>query len=247
MSETFVLGPISAAVLGVYSGNYSLVERAFSGFNPPLYKIEGEPISAIVPTHNEENYIGKCLKCLLNQTYFPIETIVVDYASEDRTREIAQRYGAKVIQTDEPGVGNARDLGAEKAAHNFLFFTDADAIFENQLIEKMAKRLEETNADIVTVPAIYYDTVNPFLVIGMNIHKFRAPWLLSARAILIPKQIWAEVGGWEVPIWEERHLGLKLKKAGFKIEMARDLAVATTARRWYRKSRAIRSELLELV
>jgi len=245
MSEISVLGPVSAAILGVYSGNYRVVERAFTGLNPPLYKIRGEPISAIIPTHNEEDYIGKCLKCLSNQTYFPIEVIIVDYISEDRTCEIARKYGARVLHIDEPGVGNARDLGAEEASHNFLFFTDADAIFENQLIEKMAKKLER-GADVVTVPPVYYDTINPILLIGINVHRYRAPWLLSARATLIPKEVWAEVNGWEVPIWEERHFGLKLERAGFKIEMTRDRAVATTARRWYGKSRAIRSELLEM-
>jgi len=230
---------ISAITSGVYSANRLMVEKALTGLSPPPYRVEGEPISAIICTHNEEEYIGNCITCLLNQTYPPAEIIVVDYESEDRTKKIAWSLGAKIIETNVPGVGNARDLGAEKSSFKYLFFTDADTIMENKIIEELAKTLEK-GCDVVSVPPVYYDTKNPFLIFGINLHRFRAPWDISGRATLIPKEVWRNVDGWELPIWEERHFGLKLKNAGYNIEMRRDLAVATTARRWWGESRALR-------
>jgi len=230
---------ISSALTGVYSGNRIIVKRALSGLKPPPYRIRGELISAIVPTHNEENFIGNCLTCIRNQTYFPIEMLIMDYASEDKTCEVARGYGAKVVKIGEPGVGNARDLGVLAAKSDFLFFTDADTIFENQLVEKMARDLE-SGWDLVTVPAVYYDTSNPLLILGINFSRFRSPWVLSARATLTHRDVWREVGGWELPLWEERHFGRKLREAGYKIKKRRDLAVATSCRSWYGQSRALR-------
>ena len=47
-------------------------------------------ISVIVPAYNEETKIEKCLKALLNQEYEPIEIILINNGSTDRTGEIAE-------------------------------------------------------------------------------------------------------------------------------------------------------------
>lgn len=234
---------LTPILLGVQAGNRLVVKRALTGLTPPSYRIRGERISAIIATHNEEDYIDGCLTCLQNQTYFPIEVIVVDFESEDQTRQIARRdYGAKIVDISVPGVGNARDFGVLYASSDVLFFTDADVIFENRLVEEMFMDLEN-GWDVVTVPAVYYDTatplsINPLLNLGMNISRLgRAPWILSGRATLTRKETWQQVGGWELPIWEERHFGRKLKQAGYEIKMRRRLAVATPR---YRESRAMR-------
>jgi len=229
---------VASVVAGMGQATRELVERALEGLSSPPYRRHGTPVSAIVPTHNEENYLPACLECLSNQTHAPIEEIVVDYGSEDATREVAYSYGARVIEAPEPGVGNARDLGAEAASYDVLFFTDADTIFENRLVEEMLESLE--THDVVTVSHVYYDTRNPILVAGAALHRLRGPWLVSARGTLIDRDLLFGVGGWEVPIWEERHLSKKLLKAGATVKKRNDLAVATSARAWYGRSRALR-------
>lgn len=230
---------VSSSVLGVQSANRLMVQRAIQGLYPAPYKIEGEPVSAIVCTHNEEDYLGNCLKSIQHQTYCPMQIVVVDYESEDETREIAREFGAKILHASEPGVGNARDLGAKHATANYLFFTDADAILESRVVEEMAKTLE-AGFDVVTVPAVYYDTSNPVLSLLMNVQRFRADWIMSGRATLTPKAVWESVGGWELPFGEERHFGKKLRDAGYMCKSRRDLAVGTSARLWYGESRAAR-------
>jgi len=244
---SWLLSFLSPILLGVQAGNRLVVKRALNGLTLPSYRIRGERISAIIPTHNEEDYIGECLTCLQNQTYFPIEVIVVDFESQDQTRQIARAYGAKIVDMRVPGVGNARDIGVLYASSDTLFFSDADVIFENRLVEEMVKDLEN-GWDVITVPAVYYDTakpvpINPLLNLGMNISRLgRAPWILSGRATLTRKETWRQVGGWELPIWEERHFGRKLNQAGYKINMRRRLALTTPR---FRESRAMRLQSIQ--
>ena len=51
-------------------------------------------ISVIIPCRNEEKFIGKCLDSILNQDYpkEKMEVLVVDGMSEDRTREIIEKF-----------------------------------------------------------------------------------------------------------------------------------------------------------
>src|SRR5207247_9084473 len=54
-------------------------------------------VSIIVPCRNEEGYVGKCLESILGSDYPQerLEVLVVDGASDDRTREIVKRYAER--------------------------------------------------------------------------------------------------------------------------------------------------------
>lgn len=69
-----------------------------------------ELVSVIIPVHNGEQFISRCLDSLDSQSYENIEMIIVDDASEDRTFEILKnRYGnennVKIIRCDKVGGG----------------------------------------------------------------------------------------------------------------------------------------------
>jgi glycosyltransferase involved in cell wall biosynthesis len=91
-------------------------------------------VSIIVPARNEEANIGDCLRSLTSQTGVTFEIIVVDDASTDRTREIAQSFaGVRVISPKPPrdnwtGKNNALVAGTKEAHAGWLLFTDADTL-----------------------------------------------------------------------------------------------------------------------
>ncbi len=91
-------------------------------------------VSVIVPARNEEACLGACLESLAAQAGIGFEIIVVNDASTDRTREIAQSFPqVRVVDADAPpsgwtGKNNAMAVGARVAGGEWLLFTDADTV-----------------------------------------------------------------------------------------------------------------------
>ncbi len=90
-------------------------------------------LSIIIPVYNEERRIGRCLEALmLQRTTEPMEVIVVDNASTDRTAAIASsfkdRLDVRVVHESHRTRGAARAAGCAAARGEFLFGIDADSI-----------------------------------------------------------------------------------------------------------------------
>jgi cellulose synthase/poly-beta-1,6-N-acetylglucosamine synthase-like glycosyltransferase len=85
-------------------------------------------VSVIVPAYNAENIIGRCIESLLRLDFPPDEReiIVVDNNSNDRTKEIVQRYPVTYVFEPEKGVGAARNRGIHAASGEIIAFTDSD-------------------------------------------------------------------------------------------------------------------------
>ena len=85
--------------------------------------------SFIVPAHNEELWIGKCLgsiRATMDKIAEPHELIVVDDASTDSTAGIAEQFGARTIRVEHRKISAVRNAGAREACGELLFFVDAD-------------------------------------------------------------------------------------------------------------------------
>lgn len=96
-------------------------------------------VSVIIPTFDEQEVIAKCLKSLTNQTYKPLEIIVVDDGSRDNTLKIAKGFKVKVAKQKHQGPGTARNRGATLAKSEVLVFVDADMTFEKNFIRDLIK------------------------------------------------------------------------------------------------------------
>ena len=94
-------------------------------------------ISLIIPAYNEESLIGQTLDALhqaAKATGIEYEIIVVDDASTDRTAEIAQSRGAKVVSVSLRQIAAVRNAGARVAAGDTFLFVDADTIVSEQTL-----------------------------------------------------------------------------------------------------------------
>lgn len=99
-------------------------------------------VSVIIPVFNEEKVIKSCLKSLRNQSYKPLEIIVVDDGSTDKTIEIIGNWkleirNLKLLRQGHKGPGPARNLGALKAKGEILVFADADMTFDINFIKDL--------------------------------------------------------------------------------------------------------------
>jgi len=100
-------------------------------------------VSVIIAAYNEEDYIGECLESLLRQTHPSYELIVVDDGSTDRTPEIAQQLGVRLIKGDHKGPGLARNKGAAESNGDILVFLDADMSFDPDFLQKLIDPMKD--------------------------------------------------------------------------------------------------------
>lgn len=88
-------------------------------------------ISVIIPTLNAEHDIEGLLTVLGRQSIQPIEILVVDSASEDRTIELIQKHkGVRLLQIDRQDFnhGSTRDLALRESRGDFVCFLTQDAV-----------------------------------------------------------------------------------------------------------------------
>ncbi|UCD03712.1 MAG: glycosyltransferase [Candidatus Woesearchaeota archaeon] len=110
----------------------------------------GNKISVIIPAKNEENNIADIIQKLKEADIH--EIIVVDGFSTDRTREFAEKAGAKVLLQSRkvaPGKGVAMKTGVKEATGDIVLFLDADIInFDKKWITQMTDPIIKGETDI---------------------------------------------------------------------------------------------------
>lgn len=99
------------------------------------------PVSVIVPVRNGESMIEGCLESIFASD--PAEVIVVDGVSSDRTVEIAERLGARVISDEGRGVAAARVMGAEAASAEVVALVDVDVVLPPDALRALLEELVE--------------------------------------------------------------------------------------------------------
>ncbi|MCR8745461.1 glycosyltransferase family 2 protein [Romboutsia lituseburensis] len=106
-------------------------------------------ISVIIPTRNAEKYIGKLIKKLQSQTISPMEIIIIDTNSKDKTKEICKEFkGINFIHINdgEFGHGKTRNQAAKVAKGDILVFMTQDAYPNNDMfLDELIKPLGKDN------------------------------------------------------------------------------------------------------
>jgi glycosyltransferase involved in cell wall biosynthesis len=105
-------------------------------------------VSIIIPTFNEEKYLPKLLKSIQSQTYQPKEVIVADAFSTDKTREIAEKFGCKIVDGGLPA--KARNNGAKQAKQPILVFLDADVLLPPNFLKNTITEMIDKDLDIAS-------------------------------------------------------------------------------------------------
>lgn len=106
-------------------------------------------LSATIITLNEERNIARVIESLRCVD----EILVVDSGSTDRTVEIAEKLGARVVESPWPGYANQKNLAAEQASHDWILSIDADESL-SEALEAEIWQLKKSGprADAYTMP-----------------------------------------------------------------------------------------------
>jgi glycosyltransferase involved in cell wall biosynthesis len=103
-------------------------------------------VSCIIPVFNGERYLEETLQSVLAQTHRPLQIIVADDGSTDRSAELARDFDPAVICLHQPNAGHAaaRNLGLTAATGHYVAFLDADDLWHP---EKLARQLQRFAAN----------------------------------------------------------------------------------------------------
>ncbi len=116
-------------------------------------------VSIIITNRNYGEYIGQAIDSALNQTYTPIEVIVVDDGSEDDSREIIAGFGTKVrsIHKEWQGQCSCFNAGFAKSSGDLVIFLDADDML---MPDAVAHHVSSHSNPAVMKSSGYLDPVN---------------------------------------------------------------------------------------
>lgn len=120
-------------------------------------------ISVIVPVYNAQNFIGKCIESILNQTYQNLEIILINDGSSDDSLNICNTYKQKdsrviVINQENEGTSSARNKGLTFATGNYIGFVDGDDVIEKKMYEILMTSLLKYNLRFVECDFIKSNT-----------------------------------------------------------------------------------------
>src|ERR1051325_9945433 len=101
-------------------------------------------ISAVIITHNEEQNIARCISSV---TDIVDEIVVVDSYSDDRTTEVAERYGARILYHHFRDFGDQKTFAIQQAANDWILSIDADEVLSPELQQSILKEKEAPRKD----------------------------------------------------------------------------------------------------
>ncbi|MBU1000690.1 glycosyltransferase [Patescibacteria group bacterium] len=201
-------------------------------------------ITVIIPTLNEEDFIGRLLDSIIKQSVMPKELVVVDAYSKDKTiAEIKKRQSKlknlRYFRIPKSTVGRQRNFGAKKTTSPHLLFLDADMeLKEQDILEKYFKEILKAKPDVAVAKNL------PDSSSWKNLLYFKAEDLLFkcsryfwpvivARNLYIRRKIFNKVGGFdvEIAVGEDQQLVQKIIRAGGKLVFLKSVRFHTSTRR----------------
>ncbi|MBA3977894.1 MAG: glycosyltransferase [Nitrosopumilus sp.] len=203
-------------------------------------------VSIILPSRNEEKYIGRCLDSLLRQDYLNYEIIAIDDSSSDKTGEIIKKYSnshSNIIYVDaEPkpdgwtGKNWACHQGYLKSKGNLILFTDADTTHSVSTISLAVAHLTSEELDAITaipkilahdfwtkitLPILWTFSLARFSALKANNPKTKVGYFFGSFFV-IKRNVYVKVGTHKSvreEIIEDGELGRKVKEHGFRLRV----------------------------
>jgi rSAM/selenodomain-associated transferase 2 len=193
--------------------------------------VQNKGISVIIPALDEESTIKACLESAKRLN--PLEIIVVDGGSADKTREIAQDAGAVVIKSQK-GRGIQMNKGASLAKGDILLFLHADTVIANEVsslchpeldsgFKEMLKRVQHDKTEIFDKYIggffrLKFDdnSISTRLVeLFANVRARICSLPYGDQAIFLKRDVFEKIGGFrEYPFLEDIDMSMRIRKFG---------------------------------
>jgi glycosyltransferase involved in cell wall biosynthesis len=194
-------------------------------------KIKHKPssISIIIPAHNAEKTLEKCLSSVIQASPHEKEIIVVDDGSTDQTSKIASNFPVKLLNFDENrGASAAKNCGLAKATGDIVAFLDSDCVVEQNYFVELSLALENVGCDLGGVGGVVHPLESNIISDSFRVRffgnsssddtKIRETDCLGGAAAYL-KELLLKFDGFDTNLigGEDLDLCVRLRKAGYKL------------------------------
>ena len=206
-------------------------------------------LSFVVPAYNEERYLPDCLASILQETAGrdDVEIIVVNNASTDRTRAVAESFpGVCVVDEPRKGLPHARQAGFLASTGRLIANVDSDSRLPAGWVQQVLRSFEEM-PDLVSLsgPLTYYDLspresllvrvfyATAWLTYAMNRYVLRVGSMVQGGNFVLRRDALERIGGFNLALTfygEDTDLARRLPEVG-KVCFTFDLKMLSSARR----------------
>ncbi len=180
-------------------------------------------LSVIIPTLNEESHIEAVLRDLLPQLSEGDEIIVVDGMSDDRTADIARKYGARVVSQPRNGNGIAKTEGAKAARNDIIVFIDADSRLPPGFTQRIRGHFRDPGLLLLGGLTLYHSDSGAWKAVynaysGLVFQLGRFNHFLTGECYVPPnnsafrKGVFLESGGYRSVVCEDAELMRRLPR-----------------------------------
>ncbi|MBW3019788.1 glycosyltransferase family 2 protein [Candidatus Woesearchaeota archaeon] len=197
-------------------------------------------ITIIIPAHNEEDYIEKCIKSVMRSEFNGAkQIIVVDDGSIDRTYEIASKFKITVLKSKHSGKALSINKALKIANGEVIAIVDADSEIQKDSLKKVVREIERKNVVAACCP-VRVKNRNKFICMWLNIEqlynslirrifkKINANIVTPGPLSVYRKDALMEIGGFSNKGFsEDIDVAIRLIRKGHKIGFANDTIADT--------------------
>lgn len=207
-------------------------------------------MAIVIPTLNEEKYIGGLLESIYRQTIQPKEIAVIDAFSKDKTEEEVKKWQKKLpqlkfYQIPKNTISRQRNLGVKKTKSSRILFLDADtALIDDDTLAKYIQEAEEKNAELAVAcnyplskhwkDKAYFQAAN----LSTRVGKFVWPMAVGIN-LYCKRPVFEKLGGFDekIRVGEDIEMVQRFAKAGVLYEILEHPKIHTSVRRLRKEGR----------
>jgi glycosyltransferase involved in cell wall biosynthesis len=170
----------------------------------------------VIPTKNSGETIETCLKSLKKQTCPNIEVVVVDNHSSDGTKGVAEKFGAKFIES-KVRRARARNLGVKESGGELILSLDSDMELTPKVIVECVNKVEE-GYDLLIIPEVSVGVGFWAKCKALEKSCYIGDELIEASRFF-KREAFEAVNGYdpELEFGEDWDLNQRISKAGYRI------------------------------
>jgi len=205
-------------------------------------------VSVVIPTKNEEKYIGKVLDNIYNQSFKDFEVIVSDGNSTDKTNSEVKAKISKFkkngidltfISTKKKGVAIGRNLGAKKARGKYIYFFDSDVYPDKEFIRDTLLELKRRRLSMGTVKSSPSDrrlknrSFHAFMNRSLAFLQFTPFPAAFGHCIICSKKSFNKIGGFDPDIFlaEDTTFIVRGRRLRFRFRVLKSKRLVVSTRR----------------